>query len=105
MNQIFVEIDTAYTLRSGRNILAPQPNTTGYGIENSCFLGAKIWYTMPSSLKESHTLNNFKRDIEKYNFECNYRLCKRFIQNVGFSDRKLYHVFKFRLVLISQLAG
>ena len=83
-HQIFVEKDTPYTLRSGRNILAPQPNTTGYGIENARFLGAKIWHTMPSSLKESHTLNNFKRDIKKYKFECNCRLCKRFVQNLGF---------------------
>ena len=84
MNQIFVEKDTPYTLCSGRNISAPQPNTTGYSIENARYLGAKIWHTMPSSLKESHTLNNFKRDIKKYKFERNYRLCKRFIQNFGF---------------------
>ena len=84
MNQIFVEDDTPYTHRSGRNTLAPQPNTTGYGIENARFLGAKIWHTMPTSLKESHTLNNFKRDIKKYKFECNCRLCKRFVQNLGF---------------------
>ena len=84
MNQIFMEKDTPYTLRSGRNISAPKPNTTGYGIENARFLGAKIWHTMPSSLKESHTLNNFKRDIKKYKFECNCRSCKLFIQNLGF---------------------
>ena len=66
MNQIFVKKDTPYTLRSGRNILAPQPNTTGYGIENARFLGAKIWHRMPSSVKESHTLNSFKRDIKNF---------------------------------------
>ena len=86
MNQIFMEKDTPYTLRSGRNILAPKSNTTGYGIENARFLGAKIWHTMPSSLKESHTSNNFKRDIKKYKSECNCRLCKLFIQNLGFYD-------------------
>ena len=30
--------------------------TTGCDIENARFLGAKIWLTMPSSLKESETL-------------------------------------------------
>ena len=84
MNQIFVEKDNPYTLRSGRNIWAPQPNTTGYGIEKARFLGVKIWHTMPSSLKESHTLDNFKRDVKKYKFECNCRLWKRFVQNLGF---------------------
>ena len=51
MNQIFVEKDTSYTLRSGRNILAPKPNTKRYGIENVSFLGAKIWHTIPSFLR------------------------------------------------------
>ena len=64
MNQIFVEKDTPYTLRGGRNILAPKPNTTGYGLENARFLGAKIWHTMPSSLKESQTLNSFKKALK-----------------------------------------
>ena len=84
MNQIFVEKDTPYTLRGGRNILAPKPNTTGYGIENARFLGAKIWHTMPSSLKESQTLNSFKKDIKNHQFDCNCRLCKRFVKNLGF---------------------
>ena len=61
MNKIFEEKDTPYTLRSGRNILAPEPSTTGYGIENARFLGAKIWRTITSSLEESQTLNSFKR--------------------------------------------
>ena len=51
MNQIFLEKDTPYTLRGGRNILAPKPNTTGYGLENARFLGAKIWHTMAIFLK------------------------------------------------------
>ena len=84
MNQVFVEKDTPYTLNSGRNILAPKSNTTGYGIENAHFLGAKLWHTMPSSLKESETLNSFKRDFKSYSFECNCRLCEQFVQNLGF---------------------
>ena len=84
MNEVLGEKDTPYTLRSGKNILAPKPNTTGYGIENARFLGAKIWQTMPSSLTESQTLNSFKRDITSYNFECNCRLCEQFFQNLGF---------------------
>ena len=57
MNQIFVEKDMPYTLQNGRNILAPKPKTTGYGIENARFLGSRIWHAMPSSIKESQTLN------------------------------------------------
>ena len=84
MNKIFDEKDTPYTFHSGRNILAPKPSMTGYGIENARFLGAKIWRTMPSSLKESQTLNSFKRGIKNHQFDCNCKLCKRFVENLGF---------------------
>ena len=73
MNKIFDEKDTPYTLPSGRNILTPKSSTTGYGIENARFLGAKIWRTMPSSLKEPQTLNSFKRGIKNHQFNCNCR--------------------------------
>ena len=84
IGKIFEEKDTPCTFRSGRNILAPKPSTTGYGIENARFLGAKIWRTLPSSLKESQTLSSFKRGIKNHQFDCNCRLCKRFVENLGF---------------------
>ena len=64
MNKIFEEKDTPYTLRSGRNIFAPKPSTTRCGIENARFLGAKIWHTIPSSLRESQTLNSLKEALK-----------------------------------------
>ena len=63
MNRIFDKKNTPYTLRSGRNISAPKPSTTRYGIENARFFRAKIWRTIPSSLKESQTLNSFRKSI------------------------------------------
>ena len=32
----------------------------------------------------TQTLNSFKRGIKSYNFECNCRLCKQFVKNLGF---------------------
>ena len=84
MKQIFVEKDIPYTLRSGSTILAPKQKTTGYGIENSRFLGSRIWHAMPSSLKESRTLNSFKAKIKNYDFGCSCRLCKLYVENLGF---------------------
>jgi len=65
MKQIFVQKDISYHLRSCRNTFAPIPKTTGYGIESACFLGSRIWHAMPSYIKESQTLNNFKRENSK----------------------------------------
>ena len=76
MKQIFVQKDVSYRLRSCRNIVAPKPKTTGYGIESACFLGSRIWHAMPSSIKESQTLSNFKRKIQSYDFNCSCRLCR-----------------------------
>ena len=84
MNKLFEEKDTPYTLCSDRNILAPKPSRTGYGIENARFLGAKIWRTMPFSLKESQTLTSFKRGLKNHHFDCICRLCKRLVENLGF---------------------
>ena len=84
MKQIFVQKDVPYHLRSCRNIVAPKPKTTGYGIESACFLGSRIWHAMPSSIKESQTLSNFKRKIQCYDFDCSCKLCRLYIGNLGF---------------------
>ena len=44
----------------------------------------KVWHAMPSSIKESQTLNNFKRKIQSYNFDCSCRLCRLYTGNLGF---------------------
>ena len=41
---IFVQKDVPYHLRSCRNTFARRPNTTRCGIENTCFLGSRIWH-------------------------------------------------------------
>ena len=82
--KIFEKKDNPCTLRSGRNILAPKSSMTGYGIEYAHFLGGEIWHTMTSSLKESQTLNSFKRGIKNHQLDCNFRSCKQFAENLGF---------------------
>ena len=79
MNKLF-DGDTPYTFRSDRNVLAPEPSTTEYDIENARFLRAKMWCTMLSSFKEFQTLNSFKRCIKTINLiaavDCEKNLLK-----------------------------
>ena len=91
MKQIFVLKDVPYHLRSCRNIFAPKPKTTGYGNESACFLGSRIWHAMPSSIKESQTLNNFKRKIQSYDFDCSCRLCRK-VLIPDFRSKSLYEL-------------
>ena len=84
MKQIFVMKDIPYHLRSCKSIFAPKPKTRGYAIESARFLGSRIWYALPSSIEESRTLNTFKGTISNCDFECNCRLCRLYLDNLGF---------------------
>jgi len=82
VNKVFAEKDTLYICRSGKNILVTKPSTR-CGIENARLLGAKVWRIIPSSLTESQTLKSFKKGIKNHQFDCNCRLCKRFVEHLG----------------------
>ena len=45
-------------------------------IKSTGFVGSRIWHAIPSSGKESRTLNHFKRTIKHYDFDGNCRLSK-----------------------------
>ena len=56
------------------------------GTEGISILGPKIWDIVPSELNQLETVNVFKREIKEWkpvNGPC--RLCRPYIQNVGFS--------------------
>ena len=56
----------------------------GDGTESACFLGSRIWHAMPSSIKESKTLNNFKRRILSYDVDCSCKLWGLYIGKLRF---------------------
>ena len=74
-----------YGLRSGHNLLLPQARTTCYGLETISFLGSRLWQALPNDMKHSDTLSTFKRRIKIWKGEeCNCRLCRPFVAQVGF---------------------
>ena len=82
MKQIFVMKHIPYY--PCKNVLAAKPKNLGYDIESARFLGFRIWYAFPSSIKELRTLNNYKETIKNYDFGSNCRLCKLYLENFGF---------------------
>ena len=53
-------------------------------------LGSKIWDLVPSNIKEISELNKFGKAIKQWKPEdCLCRLCKVFVQNVGFLEKYL----------------
>ena len=85
MKEIFVEKYSTYGLRSCHNLLLPQARTTCHGLETISFLGSRLWQALPNDMKQSDTLSTFKRRIKTWKGEeCNCRLCRPFVAQVGF---------------------
>ena len=56
-----------------------------YGNETASFIGPKIWDTLPSSCKDATSLRSFKVNLKRWiPKNCTWRLCKTYIQRVGF---------------------
>ena len=84
MKEIFAEREILYNLRVTSNIYARRPRTTAYGLETVSFLGQNLWRDLPLHIKESRSVQYFKKEIKFWNFSCNCRLYKDFIANLGY---------------------
>ena len=59
--------------------------TVTYGTQTLSYIGPKIWSLIPSDIKDTNTLNEFKYKIKNWRLEkCPCRLCKTYITNLGF---------------------
>ena len=90
MKQIFEAKVLPYNLRCSEKLQLPKAKTTGLGTR---FVGGgEYGETLPPELKESSSLQVFKRDIKTHKCDaCNCRLCKNFYPDLGFSW--LYCIF------------
>ena len=83
MAEVFVTKDVPYNLRGSNNLALPRARANLYGIDR--FVGQKLWQTLPREIKDSQSLDIFKRNIETIRtFDCSCKLCKNFITNSGF---------------------
>ena len=85
MTDVFVTKDVPYNLRGSNNLALPKARTNLYGLDTIRFVGQKLWQTLPREIKESQSLEIFKRNIKTIrSFNCSCKLCKNFITNLGF---------------------
>ena len=88
MKDIFPINRNPYNLRQNSQFSRPRINTVYHGTESISNLGPKIWDLVPSNLKEISELDKFKKAIKQWKPEdCPCRLCKVFVQNVGFLEK------------------
>ena len=85
MNRVFPTAEQNYTLRNNSNFVSRRINTVHYGSESLSHLGPKLWRILPDEYKQINCLNEFKTKIKSWVPEnCPCRLCKRYVQYVGF---------------------
>ena len=84
-NEIFVERNNNYSLRGNNVLTRRRVNSVRCGTETVSFLAPKLWDILPKDIKDSKSLDIFKRKIKKYiPSECPCRLCKTYVPQVGF---------------------
>ena len=84
MNEVFDFRECQYPLRNELRFKLRNIHTVRYGIETAAFVGSRIWSNLPSKLKESTLLNEFKKKIKTWKPEnCPCKLCKIYIQRIG----------------------
>ena len=86
MNNIFkLREENPYNLRHVSEFSRSMINSVYHGTESISFLGPKIWDILPEKLKNTETLEVFKKEIKIWKPENSPgRLCKVFIEGVGF---------------------
>ena len=85
MSDIFDKQNNACHFRNPSEIARRNVRSVFNGTESTSFLGLKIWDIVPSELKQLETVNAFKREFKKWKpMNCPCRLCRPYIQNVGF---------------------
>ena len=72
-------------IRSQKEFELPKINTVNNGQETLRFMGPKIWDIIPNSIKKASSLSIFKNKIKNWVPEdCPCRLCKDYVQGVGY---------------------
>ena len=85
MEDVFKFKNLAYNFRNVGNLNRNNVNSVKYGTETITSLGAKIWKILSNDYKELISLSTFKSKIKNWETDkCPCRLCKTYIQRVGF---------------------
>ena len=85
MNNVFqVKLPAPYCLRDKSELYSRNPKTVAYGTDSVSFMAPKIWSIVRQESKNSQSLYSFKKSIRKWKPNCPCRLCKTYLQRVGF---------------------
>ena len=85
MESILNKRFNTYNLRNFQEFVTERKRTVWHGLETLSYRNPQLWSLLPESLKEMNSLTQFKRNIKYWICrDCPCRLCKVWIQNLGF---------------------
>ena len=85
MEDIFKFKSLTYNFRNAESLNRSNVSSAKYGTETFTSLSVKIWKILPNDYKELTSLSTFKSKNKNWETdECPCRLCKTYIQLVGF---------------------
>ena len=84
MNNIFkVNQTVPYDLRKRNVLQSRNPSSVRCGTKTISFLHSS-WSLVPETIKNYDSLKSFKQKIRKRKPDCPCRLCKVYLQHIGF---------------------
>ena len=85
MSDLFITRENNYNLRNCQGLEFPLRRTVKFGTESISYRVPQIWNLIPERLRTLETLNRFKEEIKTWKYDaCPCRMCKTYIQLVGF---------------------
>ena len=85
MNSVFnLKENNRFSLRNVHELSSRNPRAVETGTETISYLAPIIRSIVPQTIKESTSIHSFKTKIRKWKPDCPCRLCKRYLQHVGF---------------------
>ena len=84
MAEVFAINVVPYNLRGSTNLVLPEARTNLYGIDTVMFVRQKLWQNLPKEIKESQTLEIFKRNIKAIPLHYNCKIIQKLHCNFRF---------------------
>ena len=85
MNDAFIIRNNKYNRRNFQCLHSANKRTVKYGTKTVTYRGPQIWNLVHEKNKNASSFDIFKKEIRKWKDEkCPCRICKTYIQHVGF---------------------
>ena len=85
MNEIFPQRSAAYNFSNANTFTVPIVHTVKYGTEAVRYRGQRISHTLPQEIEDANSVQQFKNRIKCWKYvDCDCRLCKQYIPQLGF---------------------